>query len=298
MPGKVSVTEEVSPEIGLTKEEIEKGIWNSPPTEKGQGRYLIHGKTIAPADFGKIREYVRYWDQEFLEEADMFFASVGWRINAAGLTALRELGYDVEIDTLESQKQRREEIAAKEKAAKEQAESERKVTGEKFKADVAEYEKYLGNPEWAGTAPENHGDQILLKVFRASEYQYTEYYCLKSGHIHVFIQHMYDMWDNMYSVSQAPARVQEEARRLMAEKRAEQERGQSECEERRSHQIFFRMVCPTCGRTVYIRDDMVRDSKDGKVGCGKCSKPKKVVYFGKNETVERKDIPENSEIKG
>lgn len=69
MKNIVRVIEEVSPEEGYTHEEIERGIWNSPPAKKGQGRYLIMEKTIEKKDFSQIK--ARYWSADNLSASAM-----------------------------------------------------------------------------------------------------------------------------------------------------------------------------------------------------------------------------------
>lgn len=39
--GTVYLIEEVSPDVGYTREEVEKILWNSPPPIEGEGRYRL-----------------------------------------------------------------------------------------------------------------------------------------------------------------------------------------------------------------------------------------------------------------
>lgn len=93
--GVVILDQEVAPEEGYTQEEIQNTLWNSPPTKKGQGRYIIMNSVIKKEDFKKINAI--YWDREFLEEMDMFTAQAGWRITAKDIAILRNNNYEIYI---------------------------------------------------------------------------------------------------------------------------------------------------------------------------------------------------------
>lgn len=300
---KVAVKEEVSPEMGLTEAEIKAGIWNSPPAQKGQGRYLISGKTIATADFAalKSKEMVTYWDEDFLEECDMFTTSPGWRIHADGLSFLRSRGYEIEIDTIEARQTRKAQRMAQkliDDAVKEKAKNQAK---EDYHKTIAEYETWLGNPKWVGDDGKKHGEgaQIHLKGIQwVGDEQYTEYGVTPAGFIHAFQHINSDWWNHVYSELPAPAHVIEEAKKIKAQQEAEEQKRKDVWEEEKKHVIFVHFSCPRCDRSVYIRKTTADQKKS--VRCGKCYTGKKAteattVEYQRKEDVEFQNIPAGAE---
>lgn len=302
---KVSVKEEVSPEMGLTEAEIKAGIWNSPPAQKGQGRYLILGKTITPADFAALKsaEKVTYWSEDFLEECDMFFTSPGWRIHADGLSILRRGGYEIEIDTIEAQKKRAEEGAAKKKAEAEAKDIVRKAAEEKYAKEIAEIETLLGNPKWDGKADVANAESNVLPkavhikhIAKEGSELYTDYGITRAGYVHAFQHINSDWWNDSYSESQAPAHIIAEAQKIIAEQEAETKRKAAEWEEEKKHRPYVHFSCPRCNREVYI----LKSKTDKPVRCGKCHTGKKAteattVEMERKEEVEFQHIPAGAE---
>lgn len=48
-----------------------------------------------------IKEFGVYWDDEFLDECDMFFSAPGWRFTYHAIDRLRELNHRVFVDYVE-----------------------------------------------------------------------------------------------------------------------------------------------------------------------------------------------------
>ncbi|MCD6487042.1 MAG: hypothetical protein J7K35_06935 [Syntrophobacterales bacterium] len=146
----IRLIEEVAPEQGIAKEEIKNGIWNSPPTELGQGRYLLNGRGIENADFSHLRKngLIWYWDKDFLEDCDMFYVSPGWRMKVGAIDYLRSQGYNVEINTLKDQKDEAEKRKVEAQRKKREEVARRERATQKYQTEIAEYEKWLGNPEY------------------------------------------------------------------------------------------------------------------------------------------------------
>lgn len=259
---KVSVKEEISPEQGLTEVEIKAEIWNSPPAQKGQGRYLILGKTITPADFTALKSAgkVTYWSEDFLEECDMFFTSPGWRIHADGLSILRQRGYEIEIDTIEAREKERAERLAQRKIEDERKAIAEKSAKETYHKELKEYEAWLGSPKWVDNDGEKHGEgsQIHLKsIHWAGDGQYTEYGLTPAGYIHAFQHFNSDWWDHAYSELPAPAHVVAEAQKIVAQQEVEAQKRKDAWEEvdecPRCHSIWlsgsakYGFACDDCG---------------------------------------------------
>ncbi len=75
-------------------------ILNAPCPEGG----AYTTKDRIPKDaWEKIKDHARYYDQEFLEECDMFYSSPGWRYDATALEILRGLGYIITIENEKKQ---------------------------------------------------------------------------------------------------------------------------------------------------------------------------------------------------
>lgn len=222
---KITVIEEVKATEGYTEEEIKNNIWNSPPPKKGEGRYLIVGKSINPSDFSQIKSkgYVQYWGRDFLEECDMFLTREGWRINSSGIDYLRKKGYEVETDTLEEQKERREK-AKKERKEKAEAKAiaEKQAAGE-YKKAVAEFETFLGNPEYR-ERKEGEGQSNDMYVYHIQSGnatihndEYTSYCLLPDGRVFSHRHYNGDWWDNFTTKEPVP----EEAQKFFREKTVE-----------------------------------------------------------------------------
>lgn len=300
---KISVYEEVSPEMGLTDAEIKAGIWNSPPATKGQGRYMIQGKTIAPSDFAtlKQKEMVNYWDEDFLEECDMFTTSPGWRIHADGLSFLKSRGYEIEIDTIEArQTGKAQRMAQKviDDAAKEKAKNQAK---DDYRKAISEYETWLGNPKWVGDDGKKHGEgaQTRLKSIRwAGDEQYTEYGLTPAGFIHAFQHINYDWWNHVYSELPAPAHVVEEAQKVKAQQNSEEQKRKEAWEEEKKHRLYVHYTCPRCNRQVYVPKATADSKKSAR--CAKCHTGKKAteattVEMQRKEEVELQHLPTGAE---
>ncbi len=302
---KVSVKEEVSPEQGLTEAEIKTGIWNSPPAQKGQGRYLILGKTIESADFAtlKAKEMVGYWSEDFLEECDMFTISPGWRIHADGLSFLKSRGYDIEIDAIEAQKKRADERAIQKKAEQEAKDTARKQGEEKYTKEISEYEAWLGNPKWEGKADvanAKEGKGVFLKhIAKDGSEQYTDYSITASGYIHAFQNINSDWWNHVYSDTPAPAHIVAEAEKIRLQEEGEAKRKAEEWEEAKKHRMYVLYTCPRCNRQVYVPKATAESKKSAR--CGKCHTGKKAteattVEMQRKEDVEFQNIPAGAEI--
>lgn len=69
------------------------------PCPNGGSFVLTHriGKNI----FDAIKEFGVYWDDEFLEECDMFFSAPGWRFTYHAIDRLRKLNHRVFVDYVE-----------------------------------------------------------------------------------------------------------------------------------------------------------------------------------------------------
>jgi ribosomal protein S27AE len=303
---KVFMIEEVSPESGYTKEEIEKNIWNSPPPVKGEGRYLIRGNKISQQDFSQMKEknLVSYWSYEFLDDVDMFYARPGWRTNAAGIRFLKEKGYEVEIETLAMQA---EKVATAKKARQEVEEKRKKTLADnarEYLAEIEAFEVWLGNPVWVGDAEKKRrgtGELIELKTIRSknsTDYndEYISYYLTPAGYIHCFRHHNSDWWEHLYSEKPASEEIvqyaQEEKKKMEKERQEETERRKKEQEEK----VFFSLVCPRCGRHIYA-SKIVQNMRCGKCHTGGKATKDTTVAFSFNGEVKRKDIPERAEIK-
>lgn len=239
----VKLLEEVSPEQGYTKEEIEAGIWNSPPAVKGQGRYRIVGQPIEKEDLKKVKAV--YWDEEFLDEMDMWNYPTGWRITLDGIIALQSLGYTVEIETLEARRARYE------KAKKEEAERERKKREEeaereaKYRTAIAEFEKFLGSPSWRSQKEgEGHTAGQYVHTIRSENAtiyndEHVSYCLLDDGRVLSHRHYNADWWDNVTTSEPVTQEAQEffqqkqkELDRKRAEERAEAERKAEEKKEK------------------------------------------------------------------
>lgn len=53
----------------------------------------------------KSGNHLYYWSNSFLEDADMFYSPVGYRLDNAGIKLLQKAGYTIEVKTIEQQKQ-------------------------------------------------------------------------------------------------------------------------------------------------------------------------------------------------
>jgi DNA-directed RNA polymerase subunit RPC12/RpoP len=302
---KISVIEEVSPEAGLTEAEIKAGIWNSPPATKGQGRYLIQGKTISPADFAalKSKDMVNYWNQDFLEDCDMFTTSPGWRIYADGLSFLKSRGYEIEIDTIEAREKANQERLAQRKIDNEKKAIAEKEVAEQYKKDISEYETWLGSPKWVADDGKKHGKgaQTNLKTIqRVGDEQYTDYGLTPAGFIHVFQHINNDWWNHVYSELPAPAHVIEEAQKIKVQQEAEEQKRKDAWEKEKKHRLYVHYICPRCGRQIYVNKAEAERNKS--VRCGKCHTGKKAtdattVEYQIKEDVEFQHIPADAERK-
>lgn len=305
---KVSLREEVAPQMGVERNELDQNIWNSPPAIKGEGRYLILGRTIAPADFTALKRasLVWYWNEEFLEEADMFYASPGWRTNSSGIKMLQNKGYEVEIDTLEMQRERNERAKKERKEREEKEKREREENETAYKTAIADYEMWLGNPEWTRDSDGRigKGDYINLKRIQSANAtiyndEYYLYSLTSAGYIAVHRHYNADWWDNLFSVNPAPNHVVAEAEKLRAEAAAQREKQLLEIAERKKQAIYYHMRCTRCGREVYFSAEVAKgqDVRCRKCHTGKVATVKTTAVMEKIGEVQRQHIPEEAEIR-
>lgn len=304
MTKKVVVTEEQSPEEGFTDAEIKVGIWNSPPPEKGQGRYLVHGKTIEFGDFAALKAagQIYYWDEDFLEECDMFTTSPGWRISASGLVILRGKGYDLEIDTIEAQNERAEQAIAQRKIDDAVASAQKQKATADYTNNVVGYESWLGNPVWIDDpdgSKRGTGAQIPLKRIQLEgDERSTEYSLTPSGYIRAHQYINSDWWNTVFSEKPASAHVIEAAEEIKAQKEEKDKKEKEARTEARKHIVYVHLVCPRCGRNVYLNKETANQKKA--VRCGKCHTGKKAteattVEYKNKEEVEYQYIPTGAE---
>lgn len=107
-PLTITLIEEVSPGDVIAAEDAEKKLWNAPPPVEARYR-LAGGDKSKNYDGTWDRLKKQYWDEDILEEFDMFFALPGWRLFKDAPDNLRVAGYDVRILTLEEQEKQAEE---------------------------------------------------------------------------------------------------------------------------------------------------------------------------------------------
>jgi hypothetical protein len=92
---KIKLIEEVAPSEVIPREEAEKVLWNSPPPL--EVRYRVEGD-IDPKALSALNW--ADWDEDFLEEMDLFHLLPGIRVFGADAPQkLRDLGYDVVVIT-------------------------------------------------------------------------------------------------------------------------------------------------------------------------------------------------------
>ncbi|OQB44748.1 MAG: hypothetical protein BWY02_02717 [bacterium ADurb.Bin157] len=309
MENIIKVIEEASPSDGYTDEEIKNNFWNSPPPRKGYGRYLLQGKNISAADFAELKKNkeIWYWDRDYLEEMDMFYYTPGWRLDTRGIERLRKSGCAVEIDSIGQQQQRMAEAEElRKKKAIEEAE-QRKKNKESYKAEIDEYENWLGNPHWVGDRGDRVGpdENVHIKTIRSANAtlandEYISYYLTSAGYLYSHRHYNFDMWDNIYSSEPAPAHVVEEAKKITEELNRKKEAEEIKRQEAKKKEIFVHLKCPRCGREIYVQKDRAESFKG--VRCGKCHTGKKptaktTVVFDLVDKVERQNIAEGADIK-
>ena len=222
--GKIRLIEEVKSESGHTKEEIRKEFWNSPPSLLGEGRYLLIGE-LGNETLKELqkRGLAQYWDREFLGECDLFCFSPGWRLGRSAVGCLRKKGYQVEIETLEEQEEKREEEKRKRKEEKAKEEVEKEEMKGEFEKEVADYEKFLGSPKWR----RQEGDKDYLHAHLTTisnsgkENEYIRYGLTEDNRIFCHRHYFSDCWDNLVSENGAPPEVILEAERIRTEREEE-----------------------------------------------------------------------------
>lgn len=106
----------------------------------GEGRFYLVNASEKPLQNGmyaklKSGNHLWYWDAETLEEFDMFYSVVGYRLDGTAVKMLREAGYEVEIETIEERKAKNE-LAEKAKKDAEQAEKEAEKREKKEWQDI------------------------------------------------------------------------------------------------------------------------------------------------------------------
>lgn len=94
----------------------------------GEGRfYLVNAdeKPLQKEMYTKLKneKHMWYWNAKILDELDMFYSPVGYRLDSTAVKMLRENGYKVEIETIEESKTKYE-LAEKAKRDAEQAEED------------------------------------------------------------------------------------------------------------------------------------------------------------------------------
>lgn len=236
---KVILIEEVPPEAGHTKQQIESSFWNSPPSLKGEGRYFIAPRSdkIDKENWKKLKAV--YWDREFLEEADMFFTPPGWRVKASAIEILKQAGYEVEVITLEQQKKEAEERKRKRQEERERELQKRKELEEKFEKEVEEFEKLLGVLSWRepqeGDKTKKGGYTHTIALQDSD--RHVSYTLTENNHIYKTVVYNYDFWSNF--VSNEP--VSEEGLAFFMQKQRELEeriqKQKQEYEERQKQRI-------------------------------------------------------------
>lgn len=214
MSTKVRVREEVKPHP--KPEGNNNQLYNSPPSF--EGRYFLLNQSEHPierATYGVLKEnhWIWYWGSEHLEDFDMFNDDVGYRLSSEGLAYLKRTGYEVEIFTLEQQKEaariaqeKEEQRALEKKAEKEKQEAE-------YKQRTEEIEKMLTAKKITF-----HG-QGMVKKFKDTDYMkdntkkitisknsdsYTQYTLTLDDRIFRFNKYFFDMWDSDCSNQKAP----------------------------------------------------------------------------------------------
>lgn len=302
MSKKVSLFEEVSPEEGFTDAEIKAGIWNSPPATKGQGRYLVEGKTIEPSDFAALKAAgkIFYWSRDFLEDCDEFTTSEGWRIHADGVLALKARGYEIAINTIEARGKAKVERMAKAKIEDALKITKENLSKEKYAKEIADYEAWLGNPKWDGKNTSVAGRGVSLRrILHDGAENYTEYFLNHDGQMEVFWYYNSDFWNSGYSNILAPAHIVEEAQRIKAQQATEEQNRKSAWEEEKKHRPYVHYSCPRCNRQVYV--SKAQADRNKAVRCGKCHTGKKAteastVEYTNVGMVEFQNIPVGAEI--
>ncbi len=108
----VYLLEEVAPVDVISEVEAAKILWTSPAPTIARYYLAPRSQRIGKELFGKIR--TAYWNADFLEDMDMFYSPVGWRIfGTESVEILRAAGLRVVIKTREDQdrEQREAELA-------------------------------------------------------------------------------------------------------------------------------------------------------------------------------------------
>lgn len=101
----------------------------------GLGRFFLANASERPIENGiytqlKNSNEMWFWSAQDLEEFDMFYSPAGYRLTAKAIEMLKQAGYTVEIDSLETRKARRDaEIQRAEERKK--AEEETKLKEQK-----------------------------------------------------------------------------------------------------------------------------------------------------------------------
>ncbi|MBX6424174.1 hypothetical protein [Thermosulfurimonas sp. F29] len=102
---KIILIEEVSPEEVIPEQEAETP-WNCPPPFEARYRLAPQSAEIPEEVLKKLK--TAYWDEEFLEEADLFFLPPGWRFFGNVPEILKKEGLEVEVVTREELRREKE----------------------------------------------------------------------------------------------------------------------------------------------------------------------------------------------
>jgi hypothetical protein len=127
---RVTLVEEVAPGDVVPVGAVRSGLWNSPPP--AEVRYRVTGAQGFRPPAG-IR--ADFWDEDFLEDCDLFLLPPGWRLFGADVPErLRAAGYEVEVVTKAELEEARRRLEEEERRAKEAERQRLEALGREYRA--------------------------------------------------------------------------------------------------------------------------------------------------------------------
>lgn len=218
---KLLLDEEVKPH----PEPKEKTLYNSPPSFGGRYLLLNSGsRPIQSSDFSILKQnnWISYWNDEYLEDMDLFYEQTGWRLTKDGVDYLQKRGYKVEINTIEAKQEAQKKSKVIEVEKKRQKALEKERLDQQFKQITGEIKATLKGLTFHGQGMENKFKDTdylsekrdTLIVRESNPEAYTEYGFTLDGRVFIFVKAFFDMWGSECSDQKAPKQYAELIKKL------------------------------------------------------------------------------------
>lgn len=126
---RVTLIEEVAPEDVVPEATRSELLWNGPPP--AEVRYRVTG---APGFRPPAGIKADFWDEDFLEDCDLFLLPPGWRLFGADVPdRLRAAGYEVRVVTKAELEEARRQLEEEKRRAKEAEQQRLEALGREYR---------------------------------------------------------------------------------------------------------------------------------------------------------------------